>query len=385
MRTRISYSKLLPILVLVLASATAHAGSIIDKSFDDAHKAATEATQNKNHKEAADRLDTAGTVKTVADYTGLAATTATIGAEVYDWVAVNDKKLKELEAQYQAAVAAGNSNTAASLLRQIQAIKAERQKLAKGQASTQNTLATIQTVAGAANIGAGAASFYAAYEGYGAGSDLNKGKKGDDQRSAKAIQESRDAAKTALIYGAGEMAIGAGSIFLAQKHKKNAKNLKSLSEDPDAGLGTAGTNSLYDQLAQKKCGAGAAYKLEKTSTDPEANVVCVNPTELASTSSTSSGDRPDIFCTMDAMMCSDGSFVQRDVKLNCQFKACPATSAVNPLPAPSPSSEPMRSITSGASRAPADEADSAGASRAPVSDMGSEVERDQAKILNYGY
>ncbi len=48
------------------------------------------------------------------------------------------------------------------------------------------------------------------------------------------------------------------------------------------------------------------------------------------------GEEP-VFCTMDAKMCPDGSYVGRQGP-NCEFAACP--SSVTPAPAPSPS-EPV--------------------------------------------
>lgn len=49
------------------------------------------------------------------------------------------------------------------------------------------------------------------------------------------------------------------------------------------------------------------------------------------------GEEDPVFCTMDAKMCPDGSYVGRQGP-NCEFAACP--SSVTPAPAPSPS-EPI--------------------------------------------
>jgi hypothetical protein len=32
-----------------------------------------------------------------------------------------------------------------------------------------------------------------------------------------------------------------------------------------------------------------------------------------------------VFCTMDAKLCPDGSYVGRDATRNCEFKPCPST------------------------------------------------------------
>lgn len=50
------------------------------------------------------------------------------------------------------------------------------------------------------------------------------------------------------------------------------------------------------------------------------------------------GEEPG-FCTMDVMMCPDGSYVGRKAP-NCEFAACPGPAASNPSPTPAPS-EPV--------------------------------------------
>lgn len=50
-------------------------------------------------------------------------------------------------------------------------------------------------------------------------------------------------------------------------------------------------------------------------------------------------DEEPVFCTMDVMMCPDGSYVGRQAP-NCEFAACPGSAASNPSPTPAPS-EPV--------------------------------------------
>jgi hypothetical protein len=461
-------------IAFILASGSAFAGSFLDSSFDEAETKARDARgeegtsmRNTRAVEAADRLSTAGTVKTVADYVGMAATAGTIGAEGYAQFGTDDKKVKALNEQYQAALANGNKKRAEEILAELDEIKRLKQTAAKGQADIYTSAANIQRVAGVANLGAAAGSGVAAYMGYNAAGMLSEGacdgngideptpasgnapsatprssnlmrcqsRNNGDRRSRTAITKSRDAARTAIWYGVGEAVVGAGSLLLASKNDKNAADLQSLVDDPMAGFSSEKEAVFYDQIAERKCGAGSKYELLGSPIElPPANtdsgvrvatggtasttiaynkyyerIACIKVPVPADGGGGGGGTVPttpggggtlartDIQCTMEALRCWDGSYVARDPQLNCAFRACPldtrSINATAPVVTTTPgtTSTTMTTSTSGASRslASATEATNAvsttGASKAPISNIGVEVERDQNNILRNGY
>lgn len=414
-----SLSKFLILFALSILFLSPAAHADFGGEFEEAENAAgkLQAKDNTGAVDATETLATAGTVKTVADWVGVTATVATIGTELYDWTIVDDDKLKELDAEYRAAIDAGNESRAEDVLREINTLNEKKAAVAKDQAGTQDSLATIQNVAGYANLGAATGSFVSAAMGYSAASDLRKGMKTDKDANVKgskaAIKKAKSAANTALVYGAGEAAVGILSLHLAKRHKKRAESLESLADDLEGDLPTdvrMDIDALFDTAAVNKCGAGAEYRVLNTGGsvsdyDPDAprvagdsgnddvlyssvynRIECITSTvadggngTTTTTGGTTTGTDTDdggtivsgtdlISCTSDVQACPDGSFVGRDANNNCSFFACPSatTTAANTTDGPN------RELTS------------SGASRLQLDDVGAEIEQNQENILqNY--
>lgn len=359
---------------------------LFSDDFEEAATAAGNANTNRNKDAAKEELETAGTIKTAADYVGAAATAGTIGAEIYDWVGDDaQKKVDDLNKQYRAAMAQGDKAKAQDILNQLKALGEQKRKVAKDGKDMQESIATIQTVAGVANLGAAAASGVAAYKGFGARSQLQEGcvrapaaapAAGAPQASPgaaapavpctevldrTAIQKARGAAMNAVYYAAGEAAVGTASLMLAGKHRENANRLGSIADDPTSDIeGYAEQElALFDRVALEKCGmdhsyellaAGASVNKSKTLTTPSGSVVrsvastasdsvpsehreyfdrvrCIEPVPVDSSGGGTTVTRVpsygDRICGQDLLRCSDGSFVGRDPAAACDFRSCP--------------------------------------------------------------
>ncbi len=377
---------------------------------------------NKNAETAADDLETAGTVKTVADWVGVTATAATIGTELYDWGFVDDEKVRELDAEYRAAIDAGNNIRAEAVLKELNAINEKKAVVAKDQAGTQESLQTIQNVAGFANLGAATGSFAAAFMGYEASSALRNGS--PDAKSKNAAKLAKDAANTSLLYGAGEAAAGLLSLHLAKKHGERADDLNSLADDVESDLPSDvrfDIDALFDQAAVTKCGSGAEYRVSNSAGatieyDPNVarvagqatsdettyasvynRIECLgttvagsdsgssdggtvtystpSTTDGSSSSTTSNGsltaqtdDIGFVQCSSDVMACPDGSFVNRDPTNRCQFHSCASvarTADASGATVP----DGARTLTS------------SGASRLQMDDVGAEIENGNVDVL----
>lgn len=406
---------LLALISISLASPSVHAdfGGHFEEAQNKAEKLSAE--ENRNGEAAADTLETAGTVKTVADWVGVSATAATIGTELYDWAFEDDEKLRELDAEYRAAIDAGNSSRAEEVLAELNRLNEKKKVVAKDQASTQKSLGTIQKVAGFANLGAATGSFASAIMGYNAANKLEEGKIGDGGKTRNAKKAAKGAANVALIYGAGEAVVGLASLHLAKKHNDRAKSLESLADDLESDLPTdvrMDIDALFDQAAVTKCGAGAEYRVLGTGGtveeyDPDAprvagdagtddvlynsiynrvdclsdppvadsgdgtgtdgtttNVVTSTDTDAGGT--VVSGDEV-ISCSSEVFACPDGSFVGRVASNGCQFAACPNSSTT--------------ADATGATDGPSRELTTSGASRLQLDDVGAEIEQNQEDIL----
>ncbi len=353
--------------------STPYAQADFTGAFEKAEKKAEELApeENTNSKAAADTLETAGTVKTVSDWVGVTATAATIGTELYEWGFVDDEKLQELDSEYRVAVDAGNNERAEEVLAELTQLNEKKKMVAKDQASTQKSLGTIQKVAGFANLGAATGSIASAVMGYRAARKLEEGKISNSGETRKAKKAAKKAANRALVFGAGEAAVGLVSLNLSKKHKERADSLNSLADDLDSPSPASNIrpdlpsdvrmdiDELFDKVAVTKCGAGAEYRVLSPDSavegyDPEAprvagnansnevqyratynRIECLPPTVVDA--DTDTGEDPAIinppdggmaFCTSDVFACPDGSFVGRDASNGCQFMSCPKSTTI---------------------------------------------------------